>query len=264
MTGTRAVRHRGPDVRVLPDLDTLSLGAAEAAVGIINDAVERTGRCSLVLSGGSTPMTLHRLLASTFRDRLPWAQVHVFWGDDRYVPHDHPLSNYRMAKDTLLDHVPCPAANVHPMPTYVSDPADAAQGYEATLERYWAGQDPRFDLVLLGMGAEGHTASLFPGAPALREQDRWVVAATVPAEPPLRLTLTFRALARAAHAHFLVAGADKAGVLRHVLAGGADPNLYPAAGVRPLEGEVTWWLDRDAAPRQESHSDRTNAIREEA
>lgn len=256
--------HQQANVRILPDLAALSLRAAETAVGIINEAVGRTGRCSLVLSGGRTPTRFHELLASRFRGRVPWPHVHVFWGDERYVPHDHPQSNYRMAKETLLDHVPCPAANVHPMPTHVSDPAVAAQDYEATLERYWADQDPRFDLVLLGMGAEGHTASLFPGAPALRERTHWVVAATVPADPPRRLTLTLRALARSAHAHFLVAGADKVPALRHVLSGSADLNLYPAAGIRPARGEVTWWLDRDAAPTQESDSGRGNAIREEA
>lgn len=248
VTGICAALRQKPDVRILPDLHALSLRAAETAVGIINDAVRRRGRCSLVLSGGSTPVTTHRLLASTFRDQLPWDDVHVFWGDERYVPHDHPQSNYRMAKDTLLDHVPCPAANIHPMPTHFGDAAAAALEYEATLERYWAGQEPRLDLVLLGMGSEGHTASLFPGAPALDEPIRWVVAATVPAEPPLRLTLTLSALSRSAHAHFLVAGLDKAPVLRQVLSGTADPRRYPAAGVRPLEGEVIWWLDRDAAP----------------
>ena len=234
-----------PDVRILPDLHALSVRAAETAVGIINDAVGRMGRCSLVLSGGRTPVTFHRLLASTFLDQLPWGQIHVFWGDERYVPHDHPHSNYRMAKDTLLDHVPCPAANIHPMPTHFDDAGAAARDYEATLERYWAGQEPRLDLVLLGMGADGHTASLFPGAPALHEQERWVVAAKVPAEPPLRLTLTLPALARSAHAHFLVAGLDKAAALSHVLSDTADTNRYPAAGVRPSDGEVTWWLVRE-------------------
>ena len=236
-----------PGVVIQPDLDALSLGAAEAAVGIINDAVWRTGRCSLVLSGGSTPIALHRLLASTFHDRIPWAQVHVFWGDERYVPSDDPRSNYRMAKATLLDHVPCPPANIHPMPTHLGEPAVAAHAYEATLDHYWAGEEPRLDLVLLGMGRDGHTASLFPGSPALHEQQRWVVMTRAPAEPVLRLTLTLPALARSAHAHFLVAGADKADALKHVLSGTADPTLYPAAAVRPVNGEVIWWVDREAA-----------------
>lgn len=240
-----------PDVRVLDDLEALSRRAAESAVAIINGAIRRSGRCSLVLSGGTTPVRFHQVLASTFRDAVTWAHVHVFWSDERYVPHESAQSNYRMAKDTLLDHVPCPAANIHPMPTHFASPEEGAREYEATLERYWAGGDPCLDLVLLGMGSEGHTASLFPNAPALQEQQRRVIAAAVPAEPPLRLTLTLPGLARSAHVHFLVAGADKTGALRHVLSGNADPIAYPAAGVRAMQGPVIWWLDRDAAPRDE-------------
>jgi 6-phosphogluconolactonase len=147
--------------------------------------------------------------------------------------------------------VPCPAANIHPMPTDFADPADAARDYETTLERYWAGREPHLDLVLLGMGPDGHTASLFPGLPALDERTRSVVAATVPAEPPLRLTLTLPALALSAEAHFLVSGRDKAQALSQVLSGVADPNLYPAAGVRPSRGKVIWWVDRDATREEE-------------
>ena len=235
-----------PDIRILEDLNVLSVRAAETAVGIINEAVRRNGRCSLVLSGGSTPIPLHRLLATTYRDRIRWSHVEVFWGDERYVPHDDVRSNYRMARETLLDHVPCPAANVHPMPTHFPDPDDAARDYQTTLERYWSGREPQLDLVLLGIGPDGHTASLFPGSVALQETKRLVVAATGPAELPRRLTLTYPALARSAHAHFLVSGSDKAAPLSHVFSG-ADHTLYPAAGVRPSHGWVVWWLDRDAA-----------------
>lgn len=236
-----------PDVRVFPDASELSLRAAEAAAGTIDDAVRSTGKCSLVLSGGSTPRILYRMLASRFRDQIPWAHVHVFWGDERYVPHSDAHSNYRMGRATLLDHVPCPAANVHPMPTHFAAADAAARDYEATLRRYFAGESPRFDLVLLGLGPEGHTASLFPGSPALEERTRWVVAVTAPAEPPLRLTLTLPALTRSARTFFLVTGSDKAQALHHVLAGPADPNTCPAAGLRPADGTVTWWVDRDAA-----------------
>lgn len=238
-----------PDVRVFPDLDALSLRAAEAAVRVMNDVVRSTGRCSLVLSGGSTPRTLYGLLASRFRDQIPWAHVHVFWEDERYVPADDALSNYRMAREMLLDHVPCPAANVHPMPTNLSAPDAAARDYDATLRRYFAGRPPAFDLVLLGLGPEGHTASLFPGSPALTETTRWVVAVTVSANPPSRLTLTFPILNRAANAHFLVAGANKAQALYDVLTGTADPDTRPAAGVRLVSGTMIWWIDREAAAR---------------
>jgi 6-phosphogluconolactonase len=240
-----------PDIRIFPDLAALSARAAETAVGIINDTVQKKGRCSLVLSGGRTPIVFHRLLASTFRDRIPWSNLDIFWGDERYVPHDDPRSNYRMARETLLDHVPCPAANVHPMPTHFPDPDDAARDFQATLEQYWGSEEPRLDFVVLGMGPDGHTASLFPGNAALYERTRWVVAVTAPAEPPRRLTMTFPALARSVHAHFLVNGADKARVLDHVLSGSADPTVYPAAGVQPAQGSLVWWLDRLATTREE-------------
>lgn len=236
-----------PDLRVCADVDELSRRAAEVAVGTIDDAVRTTGKCSLVLSGGSTPRTLYSLLASQFRTRIPWARVQVFWGDERYVPPEDSRSNYRMAKETLLDHVPCPAANIHPMPTHFPSADAAARDYELTLRNHFVEQWPRFDLVLLGIGDDGHTASLFPGSLALAERTRWVVAAQVPAEPPLRLTLTLPVLTRAAAVSVLVAGAAKAEALRHVLEGAGDWIKYPAAGIRLGTGSVIWWADRDAA-----------------
>ncbi|MCC7418515.1 MAG: 6-phosphogluconolactonase [Acidobacteria bacterium] len=236
-----------PDVRVCRDLDELSRSAADAAARTIDAAVRATGRCALVLSGGSTPRALYGALASRLRDQIPWAHVHLFWGDERYVPACDALSNYRMAKEALLDHVPCPAANIHPIPTDAPTPDAAARDYEATLRRYFAGREAVFDLVLLGLGVEGHTASLFPGSPALAETTRWVLAVTAPAEPPERLTLTLPMLNRAASVYFLVAGTQKARALGRVLSGTADPRACPAAGVRPPQGSVIWWVDRDAA-----------------
>lgn len=252
-----------PDVRVFADGNELSLRAAEAVVGIINQATQANGRCSLALSGGNTPRTLHRLLASRFRDQVPWAKVHLFWGDERYVPPDDPQSNYRMARETLLEAVPIPAENVHPMPTGLPDPDAAAREYEKTLRSYFSqaanrssgNRDPgnqnddwpRFDLVLLGLGEEGHTASLFPGSPALEETRRWVVAVKPPAAPSPRLTLTLPAITEAASIFFLVTGADKAQALHHVLTGPPDAREYPASGVRPAQGTVVWWVDNAAA-----------------
>lgn len=236
-----------PDVRVFPDANELSVRAAEAAVEAINEAVGSRATCSLVLSGGSTPRILYGLLASRFRDQIPWAQVHVFWGDERYVPHSDAHSNYRMGRTLLLDHVPCPAENVHPMPTHLSAADAGARDYEATLRRYFASESPHFDLVLLGLGADGHTASLFPGSPALEERTRWVVAVTVPAEPPLRLTLTLPALTQSVQTFFLVTGSEKAHALQQVLAGTVDPKTYPAAGVRRGQEALIWWVDREAA-----------------
>lgn len=236
-----------PDLRVCADLDDLSFQSAEAAVATINDAVRRSGTCSIVLSGGSTPRTLYRLLASRFQAQVPWGNVHVFWGDERYVPPDDPRSNYRMAKEALLDHVPCPPDNIHPMPTHFPGADAAARDYERTLRSRFAGDWPHFDLVLLGIGDDGHTASLFPGSLALAERTRWVVAAQAPVDPAVRLTLTLPALTRAAVVYVLVAGASKADALRNVLEGAGDLIKYPAAGIRLAEGSVVWWTDRDAA-----------------
>ena len=239
-------------MRVFADVNELSMQAGQAAVRTINESVRGAGRCSLVLSGGNTPRTLYGLLASEFRDQIPWAHVHVFWGDERYVPPDDPDSNYRMAKETLLDHVPCPAGNVHPMPTHFPSADAAARDYENTLRNYFGTDWPHFDLSLLGLGEEGHTASLFPGSPALGELTRWVVAVETPADPPLRLTLTLPALTRAANIYVLVAGSKKASALHHVLTGVPDPNTYPAAGVRLAEGTLIWWVDREAAAQYTS------------
>ena len=236
-----------PDVRIFADVKSLSLRAAEAAVRTINESVHTNGSFSLVLSGGNTPRTLYSLLSSQFRDQIPWTRVHVFWGDERYVPLDDLRSNYRMARETLLDAVPCPIANVHPMPTELPDLEAAAQEYEKTLRRYFSTDWPRFDLVLLGLGEEGHTASLFPGSPALEERRRSVVAVKAPVEPPLRLTLTLPVLTHAANIYFLATGSNKAQALHHVLTETPDPKNYPAAGVRLAPGTVIWWVDQEAA-----------------
>jgi 6-phosphogluconolactonase len=236
-----------PDVRVCADHVDLSRRAAEAVVATINDAVRAAGTCSIVLSGGRTPRALYGLLASESRDQIPWAKVQVFWGDERYVPPEDPRSNYRMAKETLLDHVAVPAANIHPMPTYFPSADVAARYYERTLRNHFGGRWPHFDLVLLGIGDDGHTASLFPGSLALAERTRWVVAARAPSEPHVRLTLTLPALTRAAAVHVLVAGAAKADAVRHVFEGPGDWIKYPAAGIRVAADSAVWWVDREAA-----------------
>ncbi len=235
------------DLRIATDLHELSSLTAAAMVRVIDDAVSETGTCSLALSGGDTPRELYRLLGSRFRDQVSWENVHVFWGDERYVPADHPDSNYRMARETLLNHVPCPEANIHPMPTHLPSPELAAHDYDRMLEEHFGAEGPRFDLNLLGVGADAHTASLFPGSPALKERARWVMSVESDATPRLRLTLTLPALTRSATIFVLVAGATKANALRHALSDASDPDTYPAAGLRQSEGLVTWWADRDAA-----------------
>ena len=235
------------DVRVCADLADLSRRAADAVVDRINQAVRTRGTCSIALSGWDSPRTLYRLLASWLPSPIPWARVHVLWGDERYVPPEDPRSNFGMAQETLLDHVPCPSANVHRMPTQFADADLAARDYERTLRSRFDGEWPDFDLVLLGLGDDGHTASLFPGSLALAEKTRWVVATTVPAEPPLRLTLTLPALVGAAAIYVLAAGSNKAPALRHALEGVGDWIRYPAAGLRLGTGTVIWWVDREAA-----------------
>ncbi|HWV45940.1 MAG TPA: 6-phosphogluconolactonase [Nitrospira sp.] len=236
-----------PDVRVFRDVNELSRQLAEATVRIINETVQTNGSVSLALSGGNTPRTLYRILSSQFRDQIPWKHVHVFWGDERCVPLDDPHSNYRMAWETLLDAVPCPPEHVHPMRTQLWAPDVAAWDYEKTLRNHFSKDWPRFNLVFLGLGEEGHTASLFPESPALAETKRWVVAVDAPVEPHLRLTLTLPALTHAANAYFLVTGSNKAQALPHILLGSPDPKHYPASGVRLAQGTVIWWLDREAA-----------------
>jgi len=235
------------DVRVCAGVSDLASRVAEAAASIIAAAVQATGRCSLVLSGGNTPRALYDRWAARFAGEIPWNGVQVFWGDERFVPLDDPRSNFRMAREALLDHVPIPAANIYPMPTSLATPDVAAAAYEATLRRHFSADRPRFDLLLLGLGAEGHTASLFPRSPALDETARWVLPVTVPADPPLRLTLTPPALTAAAHTYFLVTGSEKAAALDHVLGASADVRAYPAAAIRTADNGPVWWVDREAA-----------------
>ena len=235
-----------PKVFVYPDLEALSRVAAEEMVKVAQAAIEHRGRFSLVLSGGSTPRPLYRLLAKE-QDRIRWDRVDLFWGDERHVSPDDPRSNYRMARETLLDHVPIPAENIHPMPTDRPDPDETARDYQALLKDHFPKDWPRFDLVLLGMGADGHIASLFPGSSALDEKDRWVLAVRAPVEPPRRLTLTLPVFNHSSLIFVLVAGKVKAGALHRALAGPRDPKTSPAVGVQPAEGSVIWWTDEAAA-----------------
>jgi len=236
------------DIRIYPDLDMLSRAIAHTLADQITEGTAvGAGRFSLVLAGGSTPSTLYRVLAGENREQVPWARLHLFWGDERYVPLDDPRSNYRLVRDSLLEDVPIPAENVHPMPTHLPDPEDAARAYEGTLRAYFPTSRPRLDLVLLGMGPDGHTASLFPHSPALDEQRRWVVPVRAPIDPPVRLTLTLPVLNNAACVFFLVAGAEKAEALRRTLAGPSGPDPTPASAVRPPGGRLVWWVDEKAA-----------------
>ncbi|HTZ38463.1 MAG TPA: 6-phosphogluconolactonase, partial [Stellaceae bacterium] len=223
--------------------------AHRVAQWITDLACATPGRFAIALSGGSTPKRLYQLLAaSPLREAMPWERVHLFWGDDRFVPWDDPNSNYGMAREAMIAHVPIPPENVHGI-VHEGSLAEAASAYEATLKSFY-GSDmldparPLLDVNLLGMGPDGHTASLFPGKPALDERHRWVTEVPVPGLNPQvpRVTLTFPALASARSAAFVAAGADKTAMMRRVLAG---DHALPSARIDPV-GELVWFVDRAA------------------
>ncbi len=234
-------------IEVYPDLESLSRAAAALLVQQANLAVAARGRFSVALSGGATPRRTYELLAAPpFVDQAPWDRVHVFWGDERCVPLNDPRSNARMAKAAWLDHVPIPGDQIHPLDC-APDPAAAARQYEALLREFFAGRPPRLDLVLLGLGDDGHTASLFPGTMVLTETERWAAEVCVAEGDLYRVTLTVPLINQAVVAAFLVAGKSKAGVLREVLHGPYDPARLPAQLIQPQNGDLLWLTDRQAA-----------------
>jgi len=234
------------DVVVLPNVVALMEAAAERLITRAAAAIGTSGRFIVALAGGSTPKALYELLATPrYAPRIDWSRVHVFWGDERCVPPDHPDSNFRMASESLLARVPIPPANVHRF-RGEDDPARAAAAAEQELREFFGTGLPRFDLVLLGLGTDGHTASLFPNTEALRETVRPVVANWVPKLNAHRLTLTFPVLNQAAEVIFLVTGTEKARVLGEVLRPAQDGPAYPARSVRPTHGRLLWLVDEAA------------------
>jgi 6-phosphogluconolactonase len=245
-----------PEVRRFDDLDALSRAAADDLAAIARASVAERGRCIIALSGGSTPRRLFQVLVGRGADALPWRSLDLWWGDERTVPPDHADSNYRMAREALIDPAAAfglAASQVHRMAGERADHAAAAADYERALVAA-LGTPPRFDLVLLGMGPDGHTASLFPGSPALAQTTtpaQWVVAN--PVTSPLvhgtttRLTLTAPAINAARHIRFLVGGADKAASLAQVLTGPRDPARYPSQLIAPTDGDLVWLIDTAAA-----------------
>lgn len=225
--------------------------AAARVVRRCAETVAARGECALALAGGDTPRALYSLLASKpFRDEMPWGALRVFWGDERGVPPTDAQSNYRMADETLLSRVPIPRERIHRMPADRPDGAAAADGYAALLRTYLpAATDgvPGLDLVLLGLGADAHTASLFPGAAVLREARQLVVSYAVPSLGAPRMTLTLPMLNHAGEVLFLVSGASKARALAAVFEGPRDPEQLPAQGVRPVSGQLVWIVDAAAA-----------------
>jgi 6-phosphogluconolactonase len=242
-------------IRTLTTPQELFAAAAEEVVRTANEAVAQRGRFTIALSGGSTPKNLYNLLATNARTALPWDRMFFFWGDERHVPPTDPDSNYRMADETMLSKIPVAAGNVFRMPAENPDAAAVAQAYEQTLRKFFQlqpGQVPTFDLILLGMGPDGHTASLFPGTAALQEKSRLVVANWVEKLKASRISLTLPVLNSARCVTFLVSGTDKAAVLRAVLEEDVQGEQYPSKLVRPSEGTLIWLIDRAAASQLKS------------
>ena len=234
-------------IEILPD----PLGLAQHVAEMTQAALAAQGSFRVSLSGGSTPKTLYGLLASDeFRDRFPWQLVSWYWGDERFVPYDHPESNLRMTREAMLAKAPVPRENIHPIPTD-GTPEDAARRYERTLQQTYGAATldpyrPLFDVTLLGLGPDGHTASLLPGEPALDDRKRWV-AAVAHGRPEVRITMTYPALESSRRVAFLVAGEEKAAIFTAIRKGGSQ---VPAARIRPV-GELFWFVDRAAAGQAE-------------
>jgi 6-phosphogluconolactonase len=239
------------EVRIYPDRQALVEATLTLMVERIRSAIDARQSCSIALSGGSTPQPLYAALAHA---DLPWDRIQIFWGDERYVPADHPDSNYGMTKRVWLDLAPIPAANIHPIPTELNPPRLAADEYDRQLRSIFgleAGSIPAFDIILLGMGDDGHTASLFPHTAALSVRDRLVTVGDKDGQP--RITFTFPLINQARSVIFLISGASKRPALAEIFAPTGDDAAYPSRGVRPQE-ELLWLLDAAAGEGLESRS----------
>ncbi len=239
-----------PKVTILDGAEEVARAAARRFVELAQRAGGERGRFAVALSGGSTPRRAYELLAGNdYRGRIDWPRVHIFFGDERMVPPDDSESNYRMANEALLSRVPIPPQNIHRI-NGLGDAVANARLYEDELRAFFNDDRwPRFDLALLGMGDDGHTASLFPGTPALDEQADWVAANWVEKLKAYRVSLTAPAINNAAHVLFLVTGANKAEALGEVLKGEPDPRRLPSQLIRPLDGMLEWLIDKAAATR---------------
>ncbi len=232
---------------VCDDAESMSRSAAELFVAQAKKACAARGRFSVALAGGSTPRQTYELLAAEpYRSSVDWPRVHVFWGDERCVPGDDDRSNAKMARKAWLDCVPIPSTQIHAMEG-TGDPRHSAEDYERTLRAFFGNGTSTFDFVFLGLGEDGHTASLFPHTAVLNETDRWVAETFVQEQDLYRITLTAPILNASDHVLFLVSGASKSAVLKDVVEGPSDPSRLPAQLIRPRPGQLTWLTDRPAA-----------------
>ena len=234
-------------IQIYSNQEALSFGAARLFVRQAGLACKDRGRFSVALSGGRTPQRTYELLAQPpFRDQVAWSQTHVFWGDERCVPPEDPRSNARMARLLLLEQVPIPPHQIPPISCGRS-PQEAAQDYEDLLRSFFGKGPPRLDLIFLGLGEDGHTASLFPQTPVLKEGERWAAEIYLSQQDLYRVTLTPPLINQAAVVAFLVGGATKAPILKEVLEGPPHPHRYPARLIHPSSGRLQWLVDKEAA-----------------
>lgn len=243
---------KNPKIKIVADANTMSRVAAETLVEHIRETLQTRDVYTIALSGGSTPKHLYSLLANdvALRDQIPWERVHFFWGDERPVSPGHPDSNYRMAHEAMLSKAPIPSTNIHRIRTEEPVAANAAETYEQEIRRFFkieAGGLPRFDCVLLGMGSDGHTASLFPGTAALEETKRLVIANWVEKFQSYRITMTVPVFNNAERIIFLVSGQEKANTLKSVLARRRESDPYPVQLIFPKHGQLIWLIDAAAA-----------------
>lgn len=236
-------------LHIFKDPEALSDAVAKWMADTIAATLKKQGRFTIALSGGSTPKKLHHILAaSPYKEQIEWSKLHIFWGDERAVPFDDDRNNAKMAFDTLLNFVPVPAAQIHVMRTDIAPEASALE-YEKILHRYFdaaAGEATGFDMVLLGMGDDGHTLSLFPGTEVVHEEKAWAKAYFLKAQDMYRITLTKTIVNRSAQIAFLTTGTGKAHALKEVLQGAYNPDLYPSQEIKPI-GELHWFVDEAAA-----------------
>ncbi len=228
--------------------DTSSLAVAEWITDHICNTLQKQERFTIALSGGSTPVKLHAMLTgSPFKEKIDWSRLHIFWGDERVVPFDDSRNNAKMAYDTLLNNVAVPASQIHVMRTDI-EPAASASEYEKILHQYFDSTDHSFDLVLLGVGDDGHTLSLFPGTSVVQESVKWCTAFFLAAQNMYRITLTKTIVNKAARVAFLTYGNSKEHVLKKILLSACNPDEYPAQVIKPANGELHWFVDDAAAP----------------
>ncbi len=234
-------------VRIFRGIGALIKAAADLFADTARNSVASRGRFVVALSGGQTPKNAYQLLAgTTYSERIPWEQTHIFWGDERCVPRDDPKNNARMAFDTLLNYVPIPRSNIHPIPSEESS-EKCADAYEKLLRDFFQDQPPRFDLIFLGLGENGHTASLFPNTPILSEQKRWVRHLYLAEQNMYRVSLTSVIINQATLIAFLAYGGNKSHILQQVLAGPFQPQHLPAQLIRPVQGDLLWLVNESAA-----------------